>query len=138
MAAPRSHAPAGERRSSFFRGSRSESRRLKLVARIVPVECEAQCVRARLHPPEMPLDIGNAVLGIEAHRLDKIEAACRIVHKGSLRKAFAPFRGGFAVGYYPGAEPHQSLLFAMSDGERSNRNIERSIAIGAMLPMEPV
>ena len=81
----------------------AEGRGLEIVARLVPVEREIERLGAGLHPGEVAVELDHAVVRIEAHRFDQIEAPLRR-HKRSLRQALAPFVAGLAVGDDAGAE----------------------------------
>ena len=76
----------------------------------------------------MAVELGDALVRIEAHRLDEVEALGRR-HKFSLRQAFAPFVGGDAVGHDPRtqAEPREGLAVLQDQGP--DRDIERGFAV---------
>ena len=73
---------------------------------------EIERLGARLHPREMAVEIGDAVVRIEAHRLDQVEAAAPVCHERSLRQTFAPFVAGVAVRHDAGAEPEPRAVLA--------------------------
>ena len=94
----------------------------------MPVEAEIERLGAGLHPGEMAVEIGDALDGIEAHRLDEVEAPGRR-HKLSLRQAFAPFVAGIAVRHDRGAEAEPGHALAGLQHQRPYRDIERRIAV---------
>ena len=92
------------------------------------VEGEIERLGARLHPGEVAVELDDAVVRIEAHRLDEVEASGRR-HKLSLRQAFAPFVAGVAVRDDAGAEPEPGDALARAQGQRPDRDIERGFAV---------
>ena len=94
----------------------------------MPVEAEIERVGAGLHPGEVAVEVGDAVLRVEAHRLDQVEAPARR-HKRSLRQAFAPFVAGLAVGDDAGAEADPGDPLARLQHQRPDRDIERGFAV---------
>ena len=119
-AAPREHQPHLARPGAEGRG-------LEVVARLVPVEREIERLRARAHPGEVAIEIGDAVARVEAHRLDEVEAPLGL-HERPFRQTFAPLVLGAAVRHDAGAEPQPGDRLARAQGQRPDRDIERGFA----------
>ena len=63
----------------------------------MPIELEPERLGAIAQPVEVAIKLGNSVLGIEAHRLDQVEAGSGSVHISSLKEALGPLLTHLAV-----------------------------------------
>src|SRR5687767_5793372 len=94
----------------------------------MPIEDEAERVRARLEPGEMALQINHPLARIMAHRFDQVEALPGPDER-ALGDAFAPFGIDQTVGDDAGAETEPRHLLAIAHSERADGDIERCVPI---------
>ena len=91
------------------------------------VEAEAERVGRSVQPVEVPLELGDAVLRVEPHRLDQVELLAFTVHEGSLEQALGPFIAWLAVHDKPRSEPQPRGRRPVPPFERANEDVERGI-----------
>ena len=114
-----------------------KGRRLKLVARGVTIEAEIERVGRGVKPVEVPLELKDAVMRIEPHRLDQVEHLAFPFHEGSLEQALGPFIAWLAVHDKPRSEPEPGASRPARPLQGADQHVEGSIAARLDPPHRP-
>ncbi len=93
------------------------------------IEGEAQRLNRSLHPREMTLELDEAVVRIEQHRLDEIERRAGGRHEAPLGEAFAPFSRGLRIGDHARTEADAPTARALHH-QRADGDVEGRVPWG--------